>query len=53
MNLRHYPLKIDDFKREIEPHIISFKNRLGRPSKVNHYQFFCAVLYVLRTGGVS
>lgn len=50
MNLRLYPLEVDDFKREIEPHIIFFKNQLGRPSKVNHYKFFCAVLYVLRTG---
>ena len=50
MNLRHYPLALADFKREIEPHIISAKNRSSRPSKVSHYKFFCAVLYVLRTG---
>src|SRR4051812_16861145 len=50
MNPRHYPLQLGDFKRDIEPHILSFKNRSGRPSKVNHYEFFCAVLYVLRTG---
>lgn len=50
MNLRYYPLQLADFKREIEPHIISSKNRSGRPSKVSHYKFFCAVLYVLRTG---
>jgi hypothetical protein len=50
MKLRYYPLQLADFKREIEPHIISAKNRSGRPSKVSHYKFFCAVLYVLRTG---
>jgi transposase len=50
MNTRHYPLQLGDFKREIEPYILSFKNRSGRPSKVSHYEFFCAVLYVLRTG---
>ena len=46
-NPRHCPLSLADFKREIEPHIISFKNRSGRPTEVNHYKFFCAVL---RTG---
>jgi transposase len=50
MNTRHYPLPLADFKREIEPHITSSKNRSGRPTKVTHYKFFCAVLYVLRTG---
>ena len=50
MNTRHYPITIEMFKQEIEPYIIAYKNRLGRPSKVNHYEFFCAVLYVLRTG---
>lgn len=50
MNSRHYPLTEADFKREIEPYIISFKNRSGQPTCVTHYDFFCAVLYVLRTG---
>lgn len=50
MNARHYPLTEADFKREIEPYIISFKNRSGRPTSITHYDFFCAVLYVLRTG---
>lgn len=50
MNLRHYPLKEEEFKREIEPHIVAYKNRLGRPSTINYYEFFCAILYVLRTG---
>src|SRR3990167_10202241 len=50
MNRRHYPITNEVFKEEVEPYIIAYKNRLGRPSKVNHYEFFCAVLYVLRTG---
>jgi transposase len=50
MNSRYYPLTEEAFKREIEPLIASHKNRLGRPSKVSLYQFFCAVLYVMRTG---
>ena len=50
MNTRHYPLTEEDFKANIEPVIIAHKNRLGRPSKVSLYQFFCAILYVLRTG---
>ena len=50
MNLRHFPLTEIDFNQGVEPYITFFKNRLGRPSKINHYQFFCAILYVLRTG---
>ena len=30
MNPRRYPLPLADFKREIEPHIISAKNQAGR-----------------------
>jgi hypothetical protein len=39
MNTRHYPSQVGDFKREIEPYILSFKNRSGRPSKVGPAPF--------------
>jgi transposase len=50
MNLRHYPISRELFELEIAPYISASKNRLGRPTKIDHYIFFCAVLYVLRTG---
>jgi transposase len=50
MNVRHYPVALEDFEREIEPYIISYKNRLGRPSSISNYNVFCGILYVMRTG---
>ena len=50
MDSRYYPFSEEDFVREIEPYIASHYKRPGRPVEVSHYQFFCAVLYVLRTG---
>ena len=50
MDLRYYPLKEEDFKKHVEPYILSHYKRPGRPAAVSHYQFFCAILYVLRTG---
>ncbi|AYB48529.1 hypothetical protein CJJ19_02350 [Candidatus Williamhamiltonella defendens] len=50
MKNRHYPLKECDFIKIIEPHIIKYDKRPGRPASIRHYQFFSAVLYVLRTG---
>ncbi|AYB48568.1 hypothetical protein CJJ19_02635 [Candidatus Williamhamiltonella defendens] len=50
MKNRHYPLKECDFIKIIEPHIIKYDKRPGRPASISHYQFFSAVLYVLRTG---
>lgn len=38
------------FKQTIEPLISLHYKRPGRPPKESHYHFFCAVLYVLRTG---
>ncbi len=49
MNNRLYPFSEDYFKEHIHPHILSFKDGRGRPAKISGYQFFCAVLYVLRT----
>ena len=50
MNKRLFPLDQTLFQTNIEPIISSFYNRSGRPPTVSHYQFFCALLYVLRTG---
>lgn len=47
---RHYPIREDDFLAHIEPSIVMHYKRPGRPAGISHYQFFCAVLYVLRTG---
>lgn len=47
---RYFPLSLDFFKGMIEPLIIQHYKRPGRPPKEGHYTFFCAVLYVLRTG---
>ena len=33
MNSRYYPLQLADFKREIEPHIISSKNTVRQTVK--------------------
>jgi transposase len=47
---RLYPLSKQDFVGHIEPLIAGHYKRPGRPASISHYQFFCAVLYVLRTG---
>jgi hypothetical protein len=49
MDLRYYPIKEEDFGIHIAPYIASHYKRPGRPAGLSHYQFFCAVLYVLRT----
>jgi transposase len=47
---RKYPISLERFKKLIEPLIEEDKKKSGRPLKFSHYQFFCGVLYVLRTG---
>jgi transposase len=47
---RKYPIKEGRFKELIEPFLEEAKQKLGRPTKVSHYNFFCGVLYILRTG---
>jgi transposase len=47
---RKYPLSESFFKELIEPFILKSRKKAGRPTKISHYQFFCGVLYVLRTG---
>lgn len=50
MDLRKYPIKEGDFVTHVFPYIQMHYKRPGRPAEISHYQFFCAVLYVLRTG---
>lgn len=47
---RKYPIKERKFQELIEPFLKKAKQKLGRPTKVSHYKFFCGVLYILRTG---
>ena len=50
MKNRHYPIEKRHFIKEIEPLIVKHYKRPGRPAGISHYQFFSALLYVLRTG---
>jgi len=50
LNSRYYPLDEAEFKKDVEPYIALQYKRPGRHALISHYQFFCAVLYVLRTG---
>ena len=50
MSSRYYPISESFFDSEIKPIILSHQIWKGRPPKISHYQAFCAILYVLRTG---
>jgi transposase len=50
MNKRLYPFSEEYFNQHLKSYIISLKDGRGRPSLISDYQFFCGVLYVLRTG---
>lgn len=50
MDSRLFPLSQEFFQETIEPLISMHYKRPGRPPKEGHYAFFCAILYVLRTG---
>ena len=50
MSKRHYPITEEYFYKSINPLILSYYSRAGRPQIVSNYQVFCAMLYVLRTG---
>ena len=47
---RKFPISESVFKEKVEPLIVGHYIWKGRPPKVAHYQVFCAILYVLRTG---
>lgn len=50
MKDRFFPLSEQSFKEHVIPLIYSHHKRPGRPPKIGYYVFFCAILYVLRTG---
>ena len=50
MTKRHYPFSEEYFNEHLKTYILGLKDGRGRPSLISDYQFFCAVLYVLRTG---
>lgn len=50
MNGRFYPISKDYFQEHICPCLLEFKDGRGRPPLISDYDFFCAVLFVMRTG---
>ena len=50
MDQRLYPVTPEFFAHTILPLIEGRYIWKGRPPKISHYQVFCAILYVLRTG---
>ena len=50
MDKRLYAVSLEFFKERIEPLIEGSYIWKGRPPVLSHYQVFCGVLYVLRTG---
>jgi transposase len=49
-NKRLYPISEEVFNQKVLPVIEADYIWRGRPPKVSHYQVFCAILYILRTG---
>jgi transposase len=50
MDTRLYPISPEFFNQTILPLIEGSYIWKGRPPSISHYQVFCAILYVLRTG---
>jgi transposase len=49
-NKRLYPISEEVFNQKVLPVIEGAYIWKGRPPKVSHYQVFCGILYILRTG---
>jgi hypothetical protein len=49
-NKRLYPISEELFNQKVLPIIERNYIWKGRPPKVSHYQVFCAILYILKTG---
>jgi hypothetical protein len=47
---RRYPISKSKFEELIEPIINEELKKPGSPRKISLYNFFCDVLYALRTG---
>lgn len=50
LDTRLFPVTLLFFKQEILPGIEGQYIWKGRPPKISHFNVFCAILYVLRTG---
>ena len=50
MDKRLYPISEELFNSTVLPVITDNYIWKGRPPKISHYQVFCAILYILRTG---
>ena len=50
MDTRLYPIAPEFFTATILPLIEGSYIWKGRPPRISHYQVFCAILYILRTG---
>jgi transposase len=50
MDTRLYPISPEFFNATILPLIEGSYIWKGRPPRISHYQVFCAILYILRTG---
>jgi transposase len=49
-NKRLYPISEELFNQKVLPIIEDDYIWKGRPPKASHYQVFCGILYILRTG---
>ena len=49
-DIRKYPISEERFEFLISPIINEEKKKLGRPTNISHYKFFCGIMYLLRTG---
>lgn len=50
MDKRLFPISVETFNDWVLPIIEQSYIWKGRPPKISHYNAFCAILYVLRTG---
>ncbi len=50
MNNRLYPITEEYFKKHIDCDLVEFKDGRARPPLIKNDDFFCAVLFVMRTG---
>lgn len=50
MNERLYPLSEEYFQEHIHPYLIECKDGRRRPPLISDYIFFCAIVFIMRTG---
>ena len=50
MDQRLYPISLGFFIKNVQPIIEQNYIWKGRPPEISHYQVFCAIMYMLRTG---